>query len=268
MLGRGPDAISPTAHYTGAVWERNGLSDPAFATLEGRVLHDSLWPLMTTVRLVGGPTLEGFLLARHHMIDLLLETAIGDGRVGQVVEIAAGMSPRGWRFSLAHPELTYVEGDLPAMAARKRRALERAGGTHRVVALDAFDPASLADLAATLDPDAGVAVVTEGLLNYFDRQHVTALWARLTEAFAGFPELLYLSDLHVRSAVGGPLAAGFSALLQAFVRGRVHLHFADEAEALDALHAAGFSEAALHHPLTFGHDAPGAGLVRVVEARA
>src|SRR4051794_24779089 len=85
MLGRGPEAISPTAHYTGAVWERHGLSDPAFATLEGRVLHDGLWPLLTTVRLAGGPSLEAFLLARHRIIDLLLETAIGDGRVGQVV---------------------------------------------------------------------------------------------------------------------------------------------------------------------------------------
>src|SRR4051794_18949676 len=173
MLGRGPEAISPTAHYTGAVWARNGLSDPAFETLEGRVLHDGLWPLMTTVRLVGGPTLEDFLLARHQIIDGLLEDAVVDGRVGQVVEIAAGMSPRGWRFSREHPDLVYVEGDLPAMAARKRRAVERAGGTHRVVELDAFDPASLEDLAATLDASQGVAVVTEGLLNYFDRDHVT-----------------------------------------------------------------------------------------------
>ncbi len=31
------DAISPTAHYTGYVWARNGLSHPELETLEGRV---------------------------------------------------------------------------------------------------------------------------------------------------------------------------------------------------------------------------------------
>jgi O-methyltransferase involved in polyketide biosynthesis len=114
-----------------------------------------------------------------------------------------------------------------------------------------------------------VAVITEGLLNYFDRQHVTGLWRRITETFAGFPQLLYLSDLHVRSATGGPLTAAFTGLLQGFVRGRVHLHFADESDALAALHAAGFRRAALHVPREFDlddTDRPGAQLVRVIEA--
>src|SRR4051812_25543346 len=102
MLTRGPEAISPTAHYTAAVWERHGLSDQAFTTPEGRVLHAALSPAMTASRLAGGPTLEGFLLARHRVIDQQLEAAIADGRVSQVVELAAGLSPRGWRLTLEH----------------------------------------------------------------------------------------------------------------------------------------------------------------------
>jgi hypothetical protein len=35
LLRRGPDAVSPTAHYTGHVWVRNGLSHPELATWEG-----------------------------------------------------------------------------------------------------------------------------------------------------------------------------------------------------------------------------------------
>src|SRR5918912_703704 len=128
LLRRGSDAISPTAHYTGHVWGRNGLSHPELATLEGRVFFDALAPAMLASRAVGGPTLEGLLLARHRIIDELLTEAIEDGRVAQVIEIAAGMSPRGWRFAQRYGErLTYVEADLPAMAARKRQALERMG---------------------------------------------------------------------------------------------------------------------------------------------
>jgi len=273
MLLRGHETIGPTAHYTGAVWARHGLSDPAFATPEGRLLLAALQPAMTGARLLGGPTLEGFLLARHRIIDLLLETAIADGRVGQVVELAAGLSPRGWRFSRAHgAALTYVETDLPGMASRKRRALERTGATHRVVDLDAFaeeGPGSLQALAETLDPATGVAVISEGLLNYFDRTRVLGLWQRITDVFQGFPALLYLADLHVRSATGGPLPRAFTALLGAFVRSPLHLHFADEAEALAALHACGFERAALHPPRDFdlpGSDVPGAQLVRVIDA--
>src|SRR6266446_4910289 len=94
-LSRGPDAISP-AHYTGHVWVRHGLSHPELATLEGRVLFDALAPAMTVSGAIGGPTLERLLLARHRIIDELLASAIDEGRVAQVIEIACGMSPRGW----------------------------------------------------------------------------------------------------------------------------------------------------------------------------
>jgi len=35
------DRIGPTAHYTGYVWARNGLSHPELNTTEGRILFDS-----------------------------------------------------------------------------------------------------------------------------------------------------------------------------------------------------------------------------------
>ena len=91
---------------------------------------------------------------------LMLEDAIRPGHVGQVLEVAAGMSPRGWRFTERHPDLVYVEADLPDMAARKRAALERIGrpATHRVVELDALaatGPLSLASVAAGMRSTSG-----------------------------------------------------------------------------------------------------------------
>ncbi|HZO77764.1 MAG TPA: class I SAM-dependent methyltransferase, partial [Solirubrobacteraceae bacterium] len=120
----GSEAISPTAHYTGFVWARNGLSPPSLATPEGRVLFESLQAPMAISDFLGGGTLEAYLLARHRAIDALLQRAIEARGVGQVIEIAAGMSGRGLRFRQRYGDrLLYVEADLPAMAERKRRTL-------------------------------------------------------------------------------------------------------------------------------------------------
>src|SRR5581483_1125392 len=86
--------------------------------------------------------LEEYLLARHRAIDALLERAIERDGTGQVIEVAAGLSPRGWRFAQRYGErLVYVEADLPEMAERKRAALERIGSLserHRVREVDAL----------------------------------------------------------------------------------------------------------------------------------
>lgn len=245
------DNISPTAHYTGEIWQRAGLSHPWLGTREGRVMVQALHPLNAVSGALGGPSLERYLLARHRAIDALLTEAIERDGVAQVIEIAAGMSARGWRFANRYGDrLTYVEADLPAMAARKRRALERIGSlseAHRVTEIDALrddGPASLAELAAPLDRGAGVAVVTEGLLGYLPADAVLALWRRIAATLDGFPAGRYLSDLHLGS-VQTPAVRFFRQLLGAFVRGRVYLHFDGAPEAEAALLEAGFAGAAV-----------------------
>lgn len=259
LPGRGDDAISPTAHYTGQVWAHHGLSHDALRTTEGLVMHAAARPVELVSGLLGGPSLDGLLLARHREIDARLEAAIAAGRVGQVLEIACGLSPRGLRFAGRVP---YVEADLPAMAERKRRALRRAGATHDVVDLDAFaddGPGSLAALAERLDPDLGLAVITEGLVNYFPRDMVLDLWRRIAALLGRFPDGAYLSDLFLRDAASGPIARVATIGLSVFVRGSVHLHFQDATEAEGALWACGFGTASVT-------PAPGAPLVQVVEA--
>ena len=72
------DRIGPTAHYTGYVWARNGLSHPELATTEGRILFDSLQPAMLASRALGGPTLEAYLLA--HLVPV--DRAVAGEQVG------------------------------------------------------------------------------------------------------------------------------------------------------------------------------------------
>jgi len=272
--------VSPTAHYTGYVWTRHGLSHPAFATWEGRVLFNAARPALALSKQFKGPTLEGLLMARHRVIDDLLEHAIDAGEVSQIIEIAAGLSPRGWRFAQRYGHrIHYVEADLPGMAARKRELLAKAGGGsahHQVVDIDAFAEAghqSLSSIADGLDHGAGLAIITEGLINYFPTSAVTGLWTRIADVFAAFPTGLYLSDLHLAGENRGAASSSFVKLLSMFVRGRVHLHFANRAEAEAALLKAGFDTATLHRPSDFADrftecSDPAARLVRVIEARS
>ncbi|HVK76314.1 MAG TPA: class I SAM-dependent methyltransferase [Kofleriaceae bacterium] len=269
--------ISPTAHYTGYTWLAHGLSHPAFATATGRFLYRALAPANKAMAAAGQATLDGLLLARHQLIDALLRRGITEGRIGQVIEVACGLSPRGYRFAREHGDrITYIEADLPSMAARKRALLARtgAGGPgHRVVAIDATaddGPLSLAAIARDLDPGRGLAIITEGLLNYFDPASVAKMWRRFAGVLGQFPTGLYLSDLHLGQDTGR-LERLFAGLLGVFVRGRIHFHFHDLAAAVGELSAAGFADAQLRNPeehqaLTGPLDAQSARMVRIVEA--
>ncbi len=268
------EAISPTAHYTGYVWARNGLSHPELATLQGRVMYESLRPTMTVSRALGGPTLEGYLLARHRAIDVLLARAIERDGVTQVIEVAAGLSPRGRRFTQRYGQLTYVEADLPGMASRKRQALVRMGSLsdrHRVAEVDALaddGPHSIAALAGQLEPGDGLAIITEGLLGYLSRDEVEGIWRRFAGALDPFATGRYISDMYL-AAVANVQVRAFRKLLSAFVRGRVYLHYDTAEQAVAAVEAAGFARARLYVAGDLaGPEArdPGARLAHILEA--
>lgn len=253
-MQRDSSRISPTAHYTAYVWFRHGLSDRALVTPLGRLLHGALLLPNAAARAVALPDLDVSLLARHRLIDALLDRAVAAGEVAQVLEVAAGLSPRGIRFTRRHPGLRYVEADLPPMAAHKQQLLARHGlfgARHEVVALDALaddGPLSLAALADRLDAGRGTALVTEGLINYFDRATVEHMWGGFARVLARFPVGLYLSDDVFRADVGGSWAfRGFGAALAIFARG-FHVHHQSAEECRRALLDAGFGAAIVHVP--------------------
>jgi O-methyltransferase involved in polyketide biosynthesis len=272
-VSEGSEAVSPTAHYTGYVWARNGLSHPVLRTVEGRMLYDGLRPLMGVSQRLLGTSLEPFLLARHRALDGLLDAAIEAGEVGQVIEVASGLSPRGWRFATRYgPRITYIETDLPGMTARKRAAMARIGSLgehHRVEELDALRASgagSLAALSASLDPEQGLAIITEGLLNYLPHRALTTMWQRFATTLHGFPQGRYYSDLHVGDLQTAYMR-GFRLGLSGFVRGRVDLHFDSATAAEEALHAAGFELATVRRADRVVPDAgAGASVVHIIEA--
>ena len=259
MTEKSSSRISPTAHYTGFVWCRNGLSPPELATSLGRGMFHALQGPMRLASLgTGGVTLETLLMQRHLIIDQLLDEAIDRGQVGQIVEVACGVSGRGHRLATRHrdKELIYVEGDLPPMAKLKRRMLARVPGrsaNHHVVALDALasqGPETIsAAVSPLLNPTRGTALVTEGLLSYFPRHLVDGMWGRFVDLLGGYPHGLYLSDIHFDDSLHGRrLVRAFRFLLSTFARGQVHLHFRERGSLERALQQAGFAEVTVHLP--------------------
>ncbi len=271
--------ISPTAHYTGQIWIRNGLADSALGTGLGRVLYRVVQPMMTLAApSLGGLTLETYLLDRHRAIDSLLDNAIeGDG-VRQVVEIAAGLSPRGYRYARSHREagLLYVEGDLPAMADRKRRTLWAADlqpPNHRVVDLDILTVDGVNCLEAVLerelDQSLPTVFIAEGLLSYFDGETMRTLWPRLASALSPFPvgsALIANIELATEADLW-PAVRAFKVLLAAFAAAPVELHFDGVDDARSVLNVAGFSQVELHLPSSILGERSTPEVVRILVAR-
>lgn len=273
--------VSPTAHYTSYVFYRHGLSADALASRTGRVLYGVMRPINLAFQLMGHRTLEAMLAARHRCIDTVLEREIQSGAVGQVIEVACGMSPRGLRFMGRYRErgLVYVEADLPGMVRTKRAALASTGsldGAHRLLEIDALADTganSIAAIADGLDPAVGTAIITEGLLPYFERDVVTGMWSRFADALRKFPTGVYISDMHLSAEIASKATAGILSTLVVGLTGRrLRRDFVDLDDCIDALRAAGFDQAAVPRPDELGVTVAGESperrpIVRVVDAR-
>jgi O-methyltransferase involved in polyketide biosynthesis len=243
--------ISPTAHFTATVWARNGLAHPALVAAASPWLFRGAGLLLGPLsRLTGSPSVEATLLHRHHGIDRILTRVIEDEGLRQVVEVPGGLASRGARFVARYPDLLYVEGDLPGMAEHKRRAFARAGyrqPRHRVVDLDLLatdGPLCLeAAVGPDFDPTAPTALITEGLLYYFQPPAVRAVLQRASAFLRRSQAGHFFADLALGGPDQDPLVRAFLLSVSVVARGRVQAHFDGTAGALAALQHTGFTQA-------------------------
>ena len=272
--------ISVSALYTGHVWFRHGLSLPELYSFKGKLSYGALMPVNALIRAVAGADIETFLLERHVIIDELLTRAIENQGVCQVVEIAAGMSPRGACFMRKYGDsLHYIEADLPDMAARKRRYLSQHGllsDRHQVVECNilAHEGAdSLSALFSALDTDKPVLVITEGLVNYFELPVISGFWQRLADKLVTFPKGIYLTEIYP-DLQDHPLY-GWVQFAQKIVglltRGGYPLHYRDDEAIRAGFSGCGFADIKVHNPASFYDTLPLKKLeipsaVRIVEA--
>ena len=192
--------ISISAHYTGYIWYKNGLSHPQFVTPMGRAAYWALKPMNVFMQTMIGASIDTFLLQRHFVLDHLVEQAIADG-YEQIVELAAGLSSRGYLIKQSHPSIHYVEGDLPGMSARKTELLDKLGRpadhiTQPCNILDESGAQSIEALFDGLDKTKKTLIITEGLVNYFDLPTIRKVWSRLALVMKDFPQARYVTEVY------------------------------------------------------------------------
>ncbi|WP_320818737.1 class I SAM-dependent methyltransferase [Thalassolituus sp.] len=250
--------ISVSAHYTGYIWYKHGLSAAGFATGTGRFANAALTPINAFLRLVAGADIDIFLLQRHSVIDHQVRELIEQHGIEQIVELASGLSPRGYRIKQQYPHIRYIEGDLPGMAARKRELLGRVGlaAGHDVVECNILQedgPTSIAAVLAGLDTSKPTLIITEGLVNYFDLPVIRSVWARMAQGLKQFPQGYYITDLYPDFADHPSYRYVKMAqkLVGLFTRGQWPLHYSNDGAIRKGFSEDGFEQVDVLDPASF-----------------
>ena len=244
-----PD-IAPTGHFTAQVWVREDFPNAhLFDTSKGR----RLFRAADTLLKVFGPVLpplvryhEEYLAIRHYAFEARLK----DIKPDFVLEIGAGLSPRGITFAEAFPRLTYVEGDLAGMveAKRSRIGTRRLPANYHLHVNDLFSPRFLESLPARPGPGQRVVVITEGVCDYLSIPEKKLAWTNIARFLKSAGGGTYLFELHPmeRFARYQMAAKLFMALLGRVVVGGMDFSkrvFQRASEAFDLLRECGFSSA-------------------------
>lgn len=272
--------ISISAHYTGYVWYKNGLSDSRFVTPMGFAANMLFTPANAILKRMAGAHIDTFLLQRHRMLDHLLIQLIEQEGVEQIVEIASGLSPRGFRISEKYPQINYLETDLPDMAARKALLLNKLDrpvrhGIRSCNILEAQGPDSIQSVLSELDSTKKTVVISEGLVNYFALPIIREVWSRLAKGLKAFPDAYYLTDLYpnLTEHPSYRYVKVAQRMVGLFTRGEWPLHYNNEQEIEAGFLQDGFNKVAVFDPSAFRQQLglpldTKESLVRVVQAKA
>ena len=106
-----------------------------------------------------------------------------------MLEIASGLSPRGWNFRQKFPDIDYRELDLPDMAKIKTQALKQIDAlSPDVLSIDLFT-ADFEQAFHVFDPKRPLVVISEGLINYFNKDMLLQLLQAIRHYGQNFKEL-------------------------------------------------------------------------------
>ncbi|WP_180113537.1 MULTISPECIES: class I SAM-dependent methyltransferase [unclassified Acinetobacter] len=245
--------ISFTAHYTGYIWYSMGISHPVFATRKGKFLARLVHPLESWAEKNVGGSMRSTLKQRHAMIDQHLDQLIAQHPQLQVLEIACGLSPRGWNFRTKHPEINYRELDLPDMAKIKTQALKQIDPHAPEVLTGDIFTQDFERIFQSFNPERPLVVISEGLINYFDQTLLNKLLQGITEYGASFQELHYLTDIYpepVKNRLARFIWAS-SKLLKVMSRSAFTFHFQSPAELQQFFSHTGFEEVDVVQPALY-----------------
>lgn len=245
--------ISFTAHYTGYIWYQMGISHPALATAKGKTLAALVHPIESWAEKYVGGSMRTTLKQRHTMLDHYLQELIQLHPDIQVLEIACGLSPRGWWFRQHYPNITYRELDLPDMAATKQAALQQIEGeVDDVLSVDLFTE-TFASAFEVFDPKRPLVIISEGLINYFEKPLLQQLIKSIVTYGQDFKELHYLTDLYPEPTQNklATIIWNSSRLLKWMSRSAFSFHFKTPADVESFFYEAGFKQVTIQQPKQF-----------------
>lgn len=278
MNNKDSSSISFTAHYTGYVWYKNRLSNNVFATKQGYAYYQLLRPIEQLAKRVIGSDIKTTLLQRHQLIDRELVSLIQQHPDLQILELACGLSPRGWRIHKKYPYIHYVEADLTGMAQQKHALLQK------VDSLDSKHKVSICNILTENSPDSleslllrefdqskPVLVITEGLVNYFTLAEIGTFWIRMAKTLHKFSAGFYLTDVYPKVTQHRfyHWIEFANKTLKLSSRSSFSMHFEHQQEAKEFFHVCGFPQMTIYNPDEELSDKPktkGGALVWVIRA--
>lgn len=244
--------ISFTAHYTGYIWYKMGISHPQLATPQGKFLAQLAHPFESCAEKILGGSMRSTLKTRHQLLDAQLTELLADDPQLQVLEIAAGLSPRGWWFRQHYPGINYRELDLPAMAQTKQQALKHIEQhSPEVMAFDLFSN-EFKQAFEHFNPEQRLVVISEGLINYFDKPLLQQLIQSIAQHGQSFQQLHYLTDLYpepIKHKLAQVIWSS-SKLLKLISRSAFSFHFVSPQQVQHFFQQAGFQHVQVIQPVT------------------
>jgi O-methyltransferase involved in polyketide biosynthesis len=138
--------------------------------------------------------------ARYKVTDRIL----AEHDVTQVLEIAAGLSPRGLAMT-TNPDIVYVVTDLPQILEEEKTIAEKilAKSDNRrpnlhFQAANALEMESLWRAATVFESDRPVGIITEGLFPYFNRGEQETLAGNIHELLGKYDGLWITTEVHTK----------------------------------------------------------------------
>lgn len=192
------DPVSPTAKIVGYLRSRDASlqidSGLEFNQEGGRLLRELTEVDEDTEQLMGD-----LFQSRHHCIN----AAIAETGARQIVEIASGISPRGLQWAQSVPDSIYIESDLPALMIHKAKRLRNHilgtnvlnRGILHCCAVDALCENGLRDVVASIDTNAPLTIVSEGLLLYFSENELHKFLGNIFGLLSGHSGSVWITDM-------------------------------------------------------------------------
>ncbi len=194
--------VGLTAFYTASVWSSLKVSGAGrFVTWRGRLLHAVVSLGGAAVGLYGRYSVTSLYLAgRHRGLDCLLETL----NPVQVVELAAGLSSRGWEMT-RHKSVHYIELDQLQVLSFKHHVTAAdpqplaPSAEYQTLTFDLSQPERLpTELQAYLQPDKPTLIISEGLTGYLPEAALTRLMLALRDLAECQPNTTILLDFALK----------------------------------------------------------------------